>query len=123
MLIDGLKFDLRLYLLVTSCDPLRLFLFKDGLVRFKRCVALCSEQLWGQVRLCTQPYSEPVTKQDCANLPAHLTNYAINKDCADFKEASDAYGQDESSKRSINWLMNWLKETHGEAKVRHTLER
>lgn len=41
-LIDGFKFDLRIYALVTSCDPLRAFIYNNGLVR-----------------LGTEPYQEP----------------------------------------------------------------
>ena len=60
-LIDGFKFDLRIYVLVTSCDPLRVFLYNDGLVR-----------------LSTEPYASP-QDTNIEQLYMHLTNYSINK--------------------------------------------
>ena len=60
-LLDDLKFDMRLYVLLYGVNPLRIFIFKDGLVRF-----------------ATEPYIKP-TEENIDNLFMHLTNYAINK--------------------------------------------
>ena len=57
-LIDGLKFDLRLYVLVSSFDPLRIYLYEEGLVRFA---------------------SEPYHRGSKNNRFIHLTNYSLNK--------------------------------------------
>ena len=61
-----MKFDLRVYVLMASCDPLRLFIYNDGLARF-----------------CTEKYSPPDI-DNLSNICMHLTNYAINKNNANF---------------------------------------
>ncbi|XP_033750297.1 tubulin polyglutamylase ttll6-like isoform X3 [Pecten maximus] len=87
LLLDGFKFDLRIYCLVTSCDPLRIFLFKDGLARF-----------------ATNKYSEP-TNSNIDNVFMHLTNYAINKHSTDFIRDDEA-----GSKRRISTVDRYMRQ-------------
>ena len=102
LLLDGFKFDLRIYVLVTCIKPLRMYLFHDGLVR-----------------MCTEEYVKP-TKQNISMTCMHLTNYAVNKHNSNFQQPSAKSSedrQDEGSKRSVHWFMNSIREQQGDAKA------
>ena len=98
--IDGFKFDFRIYVLVTSCDPLRIYVYKDGLGRF-----------------ATVPYHEP-TSGNMSDVCLHLTNYAINKNSKAFVRDDES-----GSKRRITTVNLWFEE-HGYdvAKIWHDIE-
>lgn len=101
LLIDNKKFDLRIYVLVTSCDPLRVYLFQDGLVR-----------------LCTAEYVAP----NVGNIDQrfmHLTNYAVNKHSSDFEMNQDNQQDGSGSKRSLRWFFKWLKQQYDAEWVDH----
>ncbi|XP_036771336.1 tubulin polyglutamylase TTLL11 isoform X1 [Manis pentadactyla] len=66
LLIDKLKFDIRLYVLLKSLDPLEIYIAKDGLSRF-----------------CTEPYQEPNPK-NLHHVFMHLTNYSLNIHSSNF---------------------------------------
>jgi hypothetical protein len=69
LLLGGLKFDLRLYVMLAGLDPLRVFLCKTGMVRF-----------------CTEAYEAP-SKDNMKNTCMHLTNYSVNKHHDNFTRA------------------------------------
>lgn len=60
LLIGGKKFDMRLYVLVTSFRPLKAYLFKLGFCRF-----------------CTVKYDTSVAELE--NIFVHLTNVSVQK--------------------------------------------
>lgn len=91
-LIEGYKFDLRLYVLVTGIDPLRAYIHEEGLVR-----------------LATNSYCRP-TDMNMQNVFMHLTNYAINKSSPNYifnkHKSEDFIGH----KRSFKALLKQLEE-------------
>ena len=64
-LIEGKKFDLRVYVLVTGVDPLRIYVYNEGLVRFATEDYTNDPRLIGDARI-------------------HVTNYDVNKDSDKF---------------------------------------
>ena len=84
-LLDGRKYDLRLYVLQSSIKPLRLYLFREGLVR-----------------VCTSKYACKPSNYN--ELTMHLTNYAINKESDDFVQPS-GIEDDEANKLTVTTLM------------------
>lgn len=95
LLIDTLKFDMRLYVVVTSVVPLRAYLFKEGLARF-----------------CTVPYEVP-KEDNLRDTRMHLTNYAVNKNSKDFKSVESLDRHDEGSKRSVSSVLYQIEKING----------
>ncbi len=94
-LIDNLKFDLRIYVLVFGVEPMRIFMFKEGLARF-----------------ATDEYVGPA-KGNLDNLFMHLTNYAINKNSDAFVKGEDE-DDDSGHKRSFTSILQYLEENEKE---------
>uniref|UniRef100_A0A8C9DC26 Tubulin tyrosine ligase like 6 n=1 Tax=Panthera leo TaxID=9689 RepID=A0A8C9DC26_PANLE len=88
-IIDGFKFDLRIYVLMTSCDPLRIFAYNEGLARF-----------------ATTSYSHPCA-DNLDDICMHLTNYSINKHSSNFVRDAQA-----GSKRKLSTFGVYM-ESHG----------
>jgi len=86
LLIDGKKFDLRLYVLISSVKPMIAFLNEEGLARF-----------------CTEDY-QPPTKENLKNYYMHLTNYNLNKLSPNYKYTEEYIEINDGSKRTLTSL-------------------
>ena len=94
-LIDGYKFDLRLYVLITGVNPLRLYFHNEGMARF-----------------CTEKYVEP-TSSNLNKVYGHLTNYSLNKKNDHFEKNHDANDATKGSKRSYSFVLETIKKAGG----------
>lgn len=63
-MLNGFKFDLWIYVTVTSFNPLEAFIYQEGFAR-----------------LATSPFS--LNPADITNKFIHLTNYSIQKNAVD----------------------------------------
>ena len=84
-LINKKKYDLRLYLLVTGFNPLKIYLYENGLVRF-----------------CSENYDIDPDKLN--NNYVHITNFSVNKAITKIKS-----GQEDEIDFATKWSIFALK--------------
>ena len=101
LLINGLKFDLRIYVLILNLYPLEIFLYDEGLVRF-----------------ATVDYKAP-TSENLRQTYMHLTNYSLNKRSINYKHTIDEK-QTDGSKRKLTLVWKQLSEMFGNEKIERT---
>ncbi|KAF7991613.1 hypothetical protein HCN44_008984 [Aphidius gifuensis] len=90
LLVDGHKCDLRLYVAVTNYDPLLIYLYEEGLVRF-----------------ATVKYEG--NNQYIWNPCMHLCNYSINKFHVDYIKCDDPDAEDVGHKWTLSALLRHLR--------------
>lgn len=106
LLVEGRKFDLRLYVLLTAitqphgstnnCDGIHLFVHRRGLVR-----------------MCVSTYAAP-TDANCALSSTHLTNYAVNKKAPTYRVGSQRDSGEpmlDGDKRDFLFLAEFIEST------------
>ena len=89
LLIEGKKFDLRIYVLISQI----------GAFPSQPTIAFLADE--GMVRLCTVDYAKP-TSQNMHNLLQHLTNSSLNKMSDEFVSSENVA---ESSTRPLSVVM------------------
>ena len=91
MLIEGLKFDFRVYVLLCGISPMRIYIYEEGLARF-----------------ATEQYIAP-NKSNLRKQYIHLTNYAINKKNPKFVYNSSNQRMDVGHKRSLTSVFKLIE--------------
>jgi len=83
LLIGGRKFDMRIYVVVVSYDPLKVYVNDEGLVRF-----------------ATEQYSDSVDTLQSRMM--HLTNYSVNKQNPAFVQNLDGQGEEDKEDAALD---------------------
>lgn len=100
LLMDGFKFDLRIYVAVTGINDgdIHAYIADEGLARF-----------------CTERYENP-TNANFKKVYMHLTNYSLNKMGDNYIEeppASYVKEPNNASKRTLACLYKQLEKMNG----------
>ncbi|CAF3854661.1 unnamed protein product [Rotaria sp. Silwood1] len=103
LLMNGLKFDMRIYVLILKLNPLEVLLYQEGLARF-----------------ATVEYQAP-SKKNLHESFMHLTNYSLNKRSANYKHASDET-QTDASKRKLSVVWSQLGQLFSPSEIEQTKE-
>lgn len=96
LLLNGYKFDMRIYVAVTCINPLRIYMFEEGLARF----ATCKYDQSGATHAASGQKAKFM----------HLTNYSINKKNAAFMHNKDEINDGEGSKWSLTALRKLMRQ-------------
>ncbi len=93
-IINNKKYDLRLYIVITSFTPLKIYLYQDGLVRF-----------------ASEEYST-VNNSNKYNRFMHLTNYSVNKNSTNFDKNISIEDKFTGSKWTLSAYKKYFKENN-----------
>jgi len=89
LLVNGLKFDLRIYVLISCLEPLRIYIYDEGIARF-----------------ASEKYRLTDATED---IFAHLTNYSINKKNKKYIQNKSISEDDYGHKWSLSALFSLLR--------------
>ena len=94
LLIDNRKFTIRLYCLVTSFDPPRVYLYQDGIIKFTS-------------------MDHSLDHADATDIRRHVTNMAANKGRAGYKTALEGENDQSGSRWSLHAFFRYLNAQGG----------